>query len=337
MATPIPISILDFCPVLEGETPREALEQATRLAAHAETLGYKRFWVAEHHGGTIAASSATPVLISHIASNTRTIRVGAGGVMLPNHAPLIVAEQFGTLASLHPDRIDLGLGRSTGAHPGQEQIAARALRLAPDARERYVSDVQELQSYFRTPEPEQQFRAVPGSGLDVPLWLLGSSTFSAEEAGKLGLPFVFATHIAPDLVGPALAAYRANFRPSLALDRPYAVVCAIVITADTDETARYLLTSLQLTVLDGLRGQWGPLRRPVQDLDAVTTDEHRAIVAKGIKRAFVGSPAKVCPELDGLIAETGADELMVLTLVYDQAARRHSFELLAQHGAFALG
>lgn len=336
MATRVPISILDFCPVLEGETPREALQQATRLAVHAEKLGYRRFWVTEHHGAALAASSATPVVISHIASNTTTLRVGSGGVMLPNYAPFVVAEQFGTLASLHPGRIDLGLGRSTGTHTGQEQIGARALRLAPDAREHYVSDVQELQSYFRMPTPGQEFRAVPGSGLNVPLWLLGSSTFSAEEAGKLGLPFVFAAHIAPDLAVRALETYRANFRPSAALERPYAMICVLVVAADADDMAEYLLTSLQMTLLDAQRGKWGALQRPVQNFGAATTEAERAIVAKVIKRAVVGSPAKVCAELDQMIAETVADELMVLTIVYDQAARHRSFELLAQHGAFAL-
>jgi luciferase family oxidoreductase group 1 len=337
MASKIPVSILDFCPVLEGETPREALEQAMRLAIHAENLGYKRFWVAEHHCASTVASSATPVVISHIASNTKTIRVGAGGVMLPNHAPLIVAEQFGTLASLHPGRIDLGLGRAVGATPGKEEAMARALRLAPDARERYVSDVRELQSYFRQPEPEQEICAVPGSGLNVPLWLLGSSTFSAEEAGKLGLPFVFATQIAPKLAGPALEGYRSNFRPSDSLQRPYAMICVFVIAADTDEAAQYLLTSLQITMLERLRGKPGPLKRPVQSFHTVTTEEGRALAARLIPLAVVGSGATVCGELDRLIAETAADELIVLTLVYDQAARQRSFEILAEHKAFALG
>jgi luciferase family oxidoreductase group 1 len=255
--------------------------------------------------------------------------------MLPNHAPLVVAEQFGTLASLHPGRIDLGLGRAVGATPGKEEALARALRLAPDARERYAFDVRELQSYFR--QPEQEICAVPGSGLNVPLWLLGSSTFSAEEAGKLGLPFVFATQIAPKLAGPALETYRSNFRPSDSLQRPYTMICVFVIAADTDETAQYLLTSLQITMLERLRGKPGPLKRPVQGFHAMATEEGRALAARLLPLAVVGSRAKVSGELDRLIAETAADELIVLTLVYDQAERHRSFQILAEHKAFALG
>lgn len=276
MTSKIPISILDFCPVLTGETPREALLQATDLAARVEKLGYKRFWVAEHHGAPTVASSATSVVISHIASNTKTIRVGAGGVMLPNHAPLVVAEQFGTLASLYPDRIDLGLGRAVGGAPGKEEIMARALRLAPDARARYPSDVRELE------------------------------------------------------------AYRSNFRPSDALDRPYAMICVIVIAADSDETAEYLLTSLKLTMLERLRGQPGPLQRPVRSLEAVSTPEERRALERFIPLAVVGAREKVFNKLDALISVTEADELIVLTLMHDQAARHRSFELLAKHKAFAL-
>ncbi len=220
MTSRIPVSILDFCPVREGETPRESFEQLEHLAVRAEELGYKRFWLTEHHGAETFASAATSVVISHIASKTKRIRVGAGGIMLPNHAPLVVAEQFGTLASLHPDRIDLGLGRAVGAAPGKEELMARVLRLEPDAREGYASDIRELQSYFRKPSPEQPLVAVPGSGIDMPLWLLGSSTFSAAEAGTLGLPFVFATHIAPKVAGAALDQYRSNFSPSEVLGRP---------------------------------------------------------------------------------------------------------------------
>ncbi len=337
MTSKIPISILDFCPILVDETPRESLQQATQLAARVEKLGYKRFWVAEHHGAATVASSATSVVISHIASNTKTIRVGAGGVMLPNHAPLVVAEQFGTLASLHPDRIDLGLGRAVGGTPGKEETMARALRLAPDARARYPSDVRELQSYFLKPQPGQEICAIPGSGLNVPLWLLGSSTFSAGEAGELGLPFVFATQIAPHVARPALENYRSNFRRSDALERPYAMICVFIIAADTDEQAQYLLSSLQITMLERLRGQPGPLRRPVKSLEAASTPEERTALERFIPLAVVGSRDKVFGKLDALIAETAADELIVLTLVHDQAARYRSFEILAEHGAFALG
>jgi luciferase family oxidoreductase group 1 len=337
MPSRIPVSILDFCPVLEGETPRESFEQVTHLAIRAEERGYKRFWVAEHHGAQTVASAATSVVISHIASKTRTIRVGAGGIMLPNHAPLVVAEQFGTLASLHPDRIDLGLGRAVGAPPGREELMARALRLEPDARERYVSDIRELQSYFRKPDPEQPFVVVPGSGIDVPLWLLGSSTFSAAEAGALGLPFVFATQIAPSVAPAALRQYRSSFRLSEALDRPHVMVCVFVIAADTDEMGQYLLTSLQLAMLGRLRGHMGPLQRPVQSLEAVSTEEERTALARFVPLAVVGSRRRVFEELDRLIAHTAADELMVLTLVYDQAARDRSFQILTEYGGFALG
>jgi luciferase family oxidoreductase group 1 len=337
MPSRIPVSILDFCPVLEGETPRESFEQVTHLATRAEERGYKRFWVAEHHGAQTVASAATSVVISHIASKTRTIRVGAGGIMLPNHAPLVVAEQFGTLASLHPDRIDLGLGRAVGAPPGREELMARALRLEPDARERYVSDIRELQSYFRKPDPEQPFVVVPGSGIDVPLWLLGSSTFSAAEAGALGLPFVFATQIAPSVAPAALRQYRSSFRLSEALDRPHVMVCVFVIAADTDEMGQYLLTSLQLAMLGRLRGHMGPLQRPVQSLEAVSTEEERTALARFVPLAVVGSRRRVFEELDRLITHTAADELMVLTLVYDQAARDRSFQILTEYGGFALG
>jgi luciferase family oxidoreductase group 1 len=337
MASRIPLSILDFCPVLEGETPRESFEQLTHLAIFAEQLGYNRLWVAEHHGAQTVASAATSVVISHIASKTKNMRIGAGGVMLPNHAPLVVAEQFGTLASLHPDRIDLGLGRAVGAAPGQEQLMARALRLEPDARERYVADIRELQSYFRKPDPEQALIAVPGSGVDVPLWLLGSSTFSAAEAATLGLPFVFATHIAPKAAIAALEKYRSDFCSSDVLDRPHVMVCALVIAADTDEMAQYLMTSLQLMLLRRVRGTRGPLQRPVDDLKSVTTEEERAALAQMLPLAVVGSRRKVFEELKQLIAHTAADELMVLTIVYDQAARHRSFQILAEYDGFALG
>jgi luciferase family oxidoreductase group 1 len=285
----------------------------------------------------MVASSATPVVISHIAGRTKTIRVGAGGVMLPNHVPLVVAEQFGTLAALYPDRIDLGLGRAVGAAPGRESTMARALRLAPEARERYPSDVRELQSYFQPPAADQEICAIPGSGLRMPLWLLGSSTFSAAEAGTLGLPFVFATQIAPHLAGEALQTYRSNFRPSDQSERPYAMICAVAIAADDDETAQHLFTSLQLMLLNRLRGAPGLLQRPVNEIESVSTAGERAALAKALPLAVVGSQARVFRELDRLIAQTAADELMVLTLVHDQAARHRSFELLAQHEAFSLG
>jgi luciferase family oxidoreductase group 1 len=329
----IPISVLDFCPVREGETPREALLQATALAAHVEALGYKRFWVAEHHNAPLVASSSPPVVVAHIAASTSAIRVGSGGVMLPNHVPLVIAEQFGTLASLHPGRIDLGLGRASGAI-GDEAVMAQVLRRSSDARERYPSDVRELQSYFRS--PVAAIAAVPGSGLGVPLWLLGSSTFSATEAGALGLPFVFAAHIAPHLAGEALAAYRSNFRPSDQLARPYAAICIVAGAADDDEAARHVFTSCQQMLLGRIRGKPGLLQPAVADIAAVSSAEERAGLAKALSLAIVGSPARVAAGLDRLIAETAADELLVLSLIHDQTARRRSFEILAQQPAFAL-
>jgi luciferase family oxidoreductase group 1 len=289
--------------------------------------------VAEHHNTQLVASSSPPVVVSHIAANTRTIRVGSGGVMLPNHVPLIVAEQFGTLASLHPGRIDLGLGRAIGA-VGDEAAMAQVMRRSSDARERYPADVRELQSYFRPPTVENAIRAVPGSGLSVPIWLLGSSTFSAVEAGRLGLPFVFATHIAPRLTGEALAAYRSNFRPSDQLGQPYAAICVAAAVADDDETARRVFTSLQQMLLGRIRGQPNLLQPPVADIEAISSADERAGLAKALPLAVVGSPARVATELDSLIAEAAADELMVLSLIYEQAARRRNFEILARHAAF---
>jgi luciferase family oxidoreductase group 1 len=329
----IPISVLDFCPVRQGETPREALLQATQLAAHVEKLGYHRFWVAEHHNTPLVASSSPPVVVAHIAASTSTIRVGSGGVMLPNHVPFVIAEQFGTLASLYPGRIDLGLGRAIGAG-GDEAVMAQVLRRSSDARERYPADVRELQSYFRSPAAADAIGAVPGSGLRVPIWLLGSSTFSAAEAGTLGLPFVFATHIAPHLTGEALAAYRSNFRPSDQLAQPYAAICVVAAAADDDEAAWRVFTSLQQMSLGRIRGRPGLLQPAVADIETVSSADERAGLAKALSLAIVGSPARVAADLDKLIAETAADELFVLSLIHDQAARRRSFEILAQHPAF---
>ncbi len=319
----IPFSVLDLVPVLDGETPREALAHSVDLARHAEALGFHRFWLAEHHNMPGIASAATAVVIGHVAGATRTIRVGSGGIMLPNHSPLAIAEQFGTLASLYPGRIDLGLGRA----PGGDGHVLRALRRAPGGADRFPRDVQELQFFFHPAEAEQPIRAVPGAGLDVPITLLGSSTFSAELAAALGLPFAFAAHFAPDALGAALALYRANFRASAACAAPHAIVCVTVVAADSDAEARRLFTSQQQAFVKLRRGTPGLLPPPVETLDVLPHE--RAGLDHALRYAVVGAPDTVRRGLAALVAETAADELMVAAQVYDQAARRRSYEIVA--------
>ncbi len=325
MTHPIPFSVLDLAPVLAGQTPREAFGHAVALARHAEALGYHRYWLAEHHNMPGVASAATAVVIGHVAGATTTIRVGSGGVMLPNHSPLAVAEQFGTLASLHPGRIDLGLGRA----PGGDGHVLRALRRSPEAGDRFPRDVQELQYLFGEATPDQPIRAVPGAGLDVPLYLLGSSTFSAELAGLLGLPFAFAAHFAPDALGAALALYRETFRPSPALAAPHAIVCVTVVAADTDAEAARLFTTQQQAFVLLRRGTPTLLQPPVDDLASVTEPHERANAARALRTAIVGGPDTVARGIAALLAETGADELMVNAMVFDQGARRRSYALVA--------
>ena len=319
----IPFSVLDLVPVLDGETPAEALAHSVALARHAKALGFHRFWLAEHHNMPGIASAATAVVIGHVAGATRSIRVGSGGIMLPNHSPLAIAEQFGTLASLYPGRIDLGLGRA----PGGDGTVLRALRRVPGAADRFPRDVQELQFFFRLAEDGQPIRAVPGAGLDVPIILLGSSTFSAELAAALGLPFAFAAHFAPDALSAALALYRAGFQPSAALARPHAIVCVTVVAADTDAAARHLFTSQQQAFLNLRRGTPGLLPRPVDALDALPHE--RAGLDHALRYAVVGAPDTVEHGIAALLAETAADEVMVAAPVYDQAARRRSYGLVA--------
>ncbi len=321
--TTLPFSVLDLCPVLEGETPREALGHTVALARRAEALGFKRFWLAEHHNMSGVASAATAVVIGHVAGATSTIRVGSGGIMLPNHSPLLIAEQFGTLASLYPGRIDLGLGRA----PGGDGMVLRALRRGPESADRFPRDVQELQFFFGAPQPGQPIRAVPGAGLDVPLYLLGSSTFSAELAAALGLPFAFAAHFAPDALHDALALYRAGFQPSAALAKPHAIVCVTIVAADTDGEARRLFTSLQQAFINLRRGTPGLLKPPVDALDAAPHE--RAGVDHALRHAIVGSPETVRRGIEALSARTSADELMVTAQIFDQAARYRSFEIVA--------
>ena len=321
----VPFSVLDLSPILDGETPREALQHSVALAQHAEALGYKRFWLAEHHNMPGIASAATAVVIGHVAGATRTIRVGSGGIMLPNHAPLSIAEQFGTLDALYPGRIDLGLGRA----PGGDQLTLRALRRGPETADRFPRDVQELQFFLDDPVPGQAIRAVPGAGSHVPLWLLGSSTYSAELAAMLGLPFAFAAHFAPDALHHALNAYRSGFQPSASLAAPHAMVGVTIVAAETDAQAKRLFTSLQQAFIALRRGTPGLLQPPVDDLDTIARPHERAGVDHALRYAVVGSPDTVARGIEALLAETGADELMITAQIFDQAARRRSYEIVA--------
>ncbi len=323
----IPFSILDLSPIVEGGDPAQALRNTLDLAQHAERWGYHRFWVAEHHNIDAVASSATAVIIGYVAAGTSRIRVGSGGVMLPNHAPLVIAEQFGTLESLYPGRIDLGLGRA----PGTDPVTARALRRDRlMAAETFPEDVQELQSYLRPAAPDQAVRAVPGQGLNVPLWLLGSSDFSARFAAALGLPFAFASHFAPDHLHTALEVYRSSFQPSEALDRPYVMVGANVFAAGTDQEAAYLFTSAQQQFLAMRRGHSFQLRPPVESMEGLWSEEERVGVERALRCSVVGSPETVKRGLEAFLEETGADELIARAHIFDHATRLRSFEIVAR-------
>jgi luciferase family oxidoreductase group 1 len=322
------LSILDLAFVCEGAAPRDALANALDLARHAESWGYRRFWLAEHHNMTGIASAATSVVIGHIAGGTRTIRVGAGGIMLPNHSPLVVAEQFGTLESLYPGRIDLGLGRA----PGTDQLTLRALRRTPSSADTFPQDVLELQALLAPARPDQAVRAVPGEGLEVPLWILGSSLFGAELAAALGLPYAFASHFAPEALHQALEVYRTRFRPSAQLDRPYAMVGANVFLADGDAEARRLFTSAQQSFVNLVRGTRGKLQPPIDDIETYWSPLEKAHASRMLACAFVGSPSTVRAGLERFAAETGADEIIVASAIYDHAARLRSYELLAEVG-----
>ena len=283
----VPLSVLDLAFVPEGCTPADALRNTLDLAQHVERWGYRRFWLAEHHNMVGIASAATAIVIGHVAGGTRTIRVGAGGIMLPNHSPLVVAEQFGTLESLYPGRIDLGLGRA----PGTDQLTVRALRRDPLAAESFPQDVLELKAFLGPTQPGQAVQAVPGAGLNVPLWILGSSMYGAQLAAALGLPYAFASHFAPDALHDALAVYRAQFRPSEQLDRPYAMVGVNVIAADTDAGARRLFTSVQQGFTNLLRGARGRLQPPIDDIEAFWSPFEKAQAQRMLACSFVGSAA----------------------------------------------
>jgi luciferase family oxidoreductase group 1 len=320
-----PLSILDLAPITEGSDAGRALHNSLDLAGHAERWGYHRFWLAEHHGMPGVASAATAVVIGHVAAGTRTIRVGAGGIMLPNHAPLVIAEQFGTLASLYPGRIDLGLGRA----PGSDPLTTRALRRTPGAADTFPQDVVELMNWFRLPEPGQPVQAVPGAGLDVPIWILGSSLFGAELAAALGLPYAFASHFAPAAMTDALALYRSRFRPSDRLERPYTMVGVNVFAADTDAEARRLFTSLQQAFINLRRGRPGPLPPPDDGLEERLSPADRHLIAEMLSAIVVGAPETVRRGLLAFAERTGADELMLTSQIYDHAARLRSFEIVA--------
>jgi luciferase family oxidoreductase group 1 len=323
----IPFSVLDLSPINQGATAAEAFHNSKELAQKTEQLGYQRYWLAEHHNMPGIASAATSVVIAHIAANTRTIRVGAGGIMLPNHSPLVIAEQFGTLASLYPGRIDLGLGRA----PGSDQRTARALRRhLGDSAETFAQDVVELQDYFREAAPYQPVRAVPGAGLEVPMWLLGSSLFSAQLAAEMGLPFAFASHFAPGFMQSAIEIYRTRFKPSAALARPYVMLGLNVFAADSDEQARYLFTSLQQQFVNLIRGVPGQLNAPRASMGDYWRPDEQAHVERSLACAVVGSAETVKQGMQAFIDDTGADELMITAQIFDHAARLRSFEIVAQ-------
>ena len=321
-----PLSILDLAPIPEGTTAGEALRNTLDLARHAEAWGYRRYWLAEHHNAAGIASAATAVVIAHVATVTSTIRVGAGGIMLPNHSPLVIAEQFGTLAELHPGRIDLGLGRA----PGTDRPTIHALRRDVSAADSFPEDVLELQHYLDDPQEGLLVRAIPGAGTKVPLWILGSSLYGAQLAAALGLPYAFASHFAPGALLPALEAYRSSFRPSEALERPYAMVGANVVAADDDAEARRLFTSAQQSFANILRGRRGRLPAPIDDIDAYWTDAERERASAMLSRSFVGSQATVREGLEAFATETAADEIIVAAAIHDHAARLRSYELLAE-------
>jgi luciferase family oxidoreductase group 1 len=321
-----PLSLLDLAPIVQGGTPAQALQRTLDLAQHAERWGYRRYWLAEHHNMPGIASAATAVVIAHVAAGTSTIRVGSGGVMLPNHAPLVIAEQFGTLEALFPGRIDLGLGRA----PGTDPLTARALRRgAADTSGVFPQDVMELQAYFRPAAAGQAVQAVPGAGLRVPIWLLGSSLFSAQLAAALGLPFAFASHFAPELLDEALRLYRENFRPSDSLQRPYSMAAVAVFAADSGAAAARLFTSLQQSFVNLRRGTPGPLPPPVDNMEGLWTPTEKAGVDQAFREAIVGAPQAVRDGMAAFVRRTGIDELMVTAAIFDHEARLRSFEIAA--------
>jgi len=322
----IPFSILDLSPIAEGSDARASFQRSLDLAQHGERWGFNRFWLAEHHGMPGIASAATSVLMGYVAAGTSTIRVGAGGIMLPNHSPLVIAEQFGTLESLFPGRIDLGLGRA----PGSDHVTARALRrnLASDADE-FPQDVLELQDYFAD-SPRRQVRAIPGAGLDVPLWILGSSLFGAQLAAHLGLPYAFASHFAPQMMMQAIELYRANFKPSRQLDKPYVMLGFNVFAADTDDEAQFRATSMQQAFVNLRSGRPTRLQPPLRGYLEALGPQERGMLDSVLSCSAIGSPETVAAQLKAFVAHTRADELMITSQIFDHAARLRSYEITAQ-------
>lgn len=324
------LSVLDLSPVTEGSTAGQSLRNTLDLARHAEKLGFHRYWLAEHHNMAGIASAATSVVIAHVAAGTSTIRVGAGGIMLPNHAPLIIAEQFGTLAALHPGRIDLGIGRA----PGTDMLTARALRRNLEAGvDNFPQDVVELMGYFEPATPEQRIRAVPGEGEQVEVWVLGSSLYGAQLAAMLGLPYAFASHFAPAELDHALEIYRSRFQPSERLAKPYVMAGINVVAADSDAEAKQLFTSVQQAFVNLRSGRPGKLPAPVEGYERELDPVARQMLSQTLACAVVGSPEAVQRGVEAFVARTGADELMVTAQVYDHTARKRSYEILAEVGA----
>ncbi|MGH8075441.1 MAG: LLM class flavin-dependent oxidoreductase [Lysobacter sp.] len=321
----VPYSLLDLAPVTEGSDTSQAFAHTLDLARNAERLGYHRYWLAEHHNMPGIASAATSVLIGHVAGGTSTIRVGAGGIMLPNHSPLQVAEQFGTLASLYPDRIDLGLGRA----PGTDQATMRALRRYVDGADTFPQDVVELLHYFQPAEPGQAVRAVPGAGLEVPVWLLGSSLFSAKLSAALGLPFAFASHFAPDAMDQALALYHREFTPSARLQKPYAMLALNVVAAESDAEARRLFTTQQQSFVNLRRGRPGLVPPPIDDIESWWTPIEKHGVERALACSVIGDADTVKQGIAAFVERHRPDELLLTANVFDHAARVRSFEIAA--------
>ena len=322
----VQLSVLDLAYIGEGCTPADALANALDLAQHAEAAGFTRFWLAEHHNLAGIASAATAVCICHVAGGTKTIRVGAGGIMLPNHSPMVIAEQFGTLATLFPGRIDLGLGRA----PGADQRTLQALRRGPDSSEYFPQDVVELRALLGPPQENQVIHAIPGEDTNVPLWILGSSLFGAQLAAMLGLPYAFASHFAPQALMQAVSIYRERFEPSAQLAEPYVMVGCNVIVSDTEDEARRLFTTQQQNSTRMVRGTRGRLPPPIDDIESFWSPTEKAQASSKLACSFYGTTATIKAKLAPLIEATGADELMVAAAIWDHQARVHSFELLAQ-------
>jgi luciferase family oxidoreductase group 1 len=323
-----PLSILELVRVTQETDARGALNNARDLAAHAEKWGYRRIWVAEHHNMAGIASAATSVVLAHLAEGTTTIRVGAGGIMLPNHAPYVIAEQFGTLARLFPGRVDLGIGRA----PGTDQLTLRALRRPPEAADAFPQDVLELQAFLAPAAAGQRIQAVPAAGTEVPLYILGSSHFGAMLAAELGLPYAFASHFAPDHLMTALEIYRSRFKPSEQLDHPHAIVGVNIIAAETDEKARRLATTQQMSFTNIFRGARGLSQPPIDDIETYWTPMEKAQAKRMLARSIIGSPDTVRKGMAALVEETGADELIVVSDVYEHSERLRSIELIAKAG-----